>query len=47
MSSNFPDVADAAFFYDGIMESYFEFRAPNIYNKLKSNKQLWFRIHFK
>ena len=33
MSANFPIIADAVFFYDGIMESLFEFRAPNIYNK--------------
>ena len=33
MSSNFPNIADAVFFYDGTMESYFEFRAPKIYNK--------------
>ena len=33
MSSNFPNIADAVSFYDGTMENYFEFRAPNIYNK--------------
>ena len=33
MSANFPITADAVFFYDGIMESHFEFIAPNIYNK--------------
>ena len=33
MSANFPIVADAVFFYDGIMGSHFEFIAPNIYNK--------------
>ena len=33
MSTNFPNVADAVFFYDGIMDSYFELRAPSIYNK--------------
>ena len=31
MSANFPVVADAVFFYGGIMESHFEFIAPNIY----------------
>ena len=35
MSANFPIIADAVFFYDGIMESHFEFIAPNIYNKTK------------
>ena len=33
MGANFPIVADAVFFYDGIMGSHFEFIAPNIYNK--------------
>ena len=33
MSANFPIIADAVFFYGGIMESHFEFIAPNIYNK--------------
>ena len=33
MSANFHIVADAVFVYDGIMESHFEFIAPNIYNK--------------
>ena len=33
MSANFPIIADAVFFYDGTMESHFEFIAPNIYNK--------------
>ena len=33
MSADFPNIADAVFFYDGIMESHFEFIAPNIYNK--------------
>ena len=33
MSYNFPHITDAVFFYDGIMESHFEFIAPNIYNK--------------
>ena len=35
MSSIFPIIADAVFFYDGIMESHFEFIAPNIYNKTR------------
>ena len=30
MSADFPNIADAVFFYDGIMESHFEFIAPNI-----------------
>ena len=33
MSANFLIVADAVFFYDGNMESKFEFIAPKIYNK--------------
>ena len=33
MIANFHIVADAVFFYDGIMESHFEFIAPNLYNK--------------
>ena len=33
MSANFPIIADAVFFYDGILESQFEFIALNIYNK--------------
>ena len=33
MSANCPIIADAVFFYDGIMESHFESIAPNIYNK--------------
>ena len=35
MSSNFPNIADAVFFYDGIMESHFDFKAQNIYNKIE------------
>ena len=37
MSADFPNIADAVFFYDGIMESYFEFIAPNIYNKTETD----------
>ena len=33
MSANFPIIADAVFFYDGIMGSHFELIVPNIYNK--------------
>ena len=33
MSADFPNIADAVFFYVGTMESHFEFIAPNIYNK--------------
>ena len=33
MGANSPIIADAVFFYDGIMESHFELIAPNIYNK--------------
>ena len=33
MSANFPIIADAVFFYDGIMEIHFDFKAQNIYNK--------------
>ena len=35
MSANFPIIADAVFFYGGIMESHFGFIAPNIYNKIE------------
>ena len=35
MSANFTIIADAVFFYDGAMESHFEFIAPNIYNKIE------------
>ena len=40
MSADFPNIADAVFFYDGIMESYFEFKAPNIYNKTEIDSTL-------
>ena len=33
MNANCPIIANAVFFYGGIMESHFESIAPNIYNK--------------
>ena len=41
MSAEFHNIADAAFFYDGTMESYFEFIAPNIYNKTETDNMVF------
>ena len=40
MSANFPIIADAVLFYDGIMGSHFESIAPNIYSKTEIDT--WF-----